>query len=288
MDVMIRKTIALFMLAFLCSCSVLELKPELVSIQPEVKHFVFIEKLPSGRTISDEKIYNKITEQIRKKSKIGALSTSHTTGQLYELSGLSVERDGNTINLSYINGDFHTSENVTHKTEIVAKYRVDIESKQGKKFVTLYTPSEINLRPGRDILYISINPLLSNAQVVSDIKKINMELSPIFKDTKKYTGEVNVQYNDESVYANFTRLLGKHKYGSDNVKKYDIEKGKLFSIGEKGKEFSVKISVFPYRNGSKVNYEFHAPYVVTNDCMTTFDDDKVQGYIAKIKGIAND
>jgi hypothetical protein len=156
------------------------------------------------------------------------------------------------------------------------------------KFTKNHSPSEVNLRPGKSVIMIPIQPLINTTQAVLDIKKINDGLLPAFEDAKKYSGEINVQYNDESVYANFTRLLGEYKYGSDDVKKYDIEKDKLFTMGKTGEKFPVKISVFPYRNGSKVTYEFRSTYDVNNDGTTTFNDKKIQEYIARIKGVAND
>lgn len=289
MEILVRKAITLFLLVFLCSCSVLEVKPERVSIQPQVKNFVFMEKLPSGKVISDAKVYKEITNQIKRNSKIRGLGKSHSgSGSLYHLKGMIVKRAGNVINVSYINGDFHAHNNSTYKTEISAVYKVEIKTKNGEKHVSVYSPSEVNLRPGRSVIMIPIRPLISTAQAVLDIKKINEGLSPVFKDTKDYSGEINVKYNDESVYANFTRLLGEYKYGSDDVKKYDIEKDKLFTMGKDGDEFPVKISVFPYRNGSKVTYEFRSMYDVNNDGTTTFDDKKIQEYIARIKNVAND
>ncbi len=274
---------------FLGACSVLSVEPETVSLTSKSIKMNFVEKAPSGRVITDADILLELIEQIKKSSGVRGLSeyTTSVSG-LNDLKGVSVSRKGEAINVAYVNGAYYRNTGTTLKTETVATYGVKIVTKNNLKQVSVATPTSVELKPGRNNLMIPFQPLLPTKEVVADIERINSKLNIKFSDAKTYKGEFNAKYGDASVYANFERLLGNYEYRSGDVNKYDIKKDKLFTLGDGADRFPVKITVYPYRNGSKVQYEFQAPYTINGDGTTTFNKNKMQEYIASIKKIAED
>lgn len=288
MNFVLKKLLILPVFIMLIGCSMIQVKPETVQLLPQNKEFVFIEESPSGRKITENEIIEKIAEQIRKNSGIRPLGKIHSgSGQLYYLKGLDIKVNGNAIAMSYVNGDYHESVNIKYSTDIFAKYEVDINTNNGKKYVNVRTPSIVDLKPGKGVLFIPIRPLISMPEAIADINNINKMIDPEITDFRRCVGEIDVKYNDESVYANFSRLLGLYNYKNDEIKKYDIKKDRVFNLGLTTEPLPVKIVVYPYRNGSKVVYEFESKFSIKSNGTTTFDESKINNYVATIRKVAN-
>lgn len=106
------------------------------------------------------------------------------------------------------------------------------------------------------------------------------------------TSEFDTPYPDNAVYANFERLLGAYskekapEYYGDVDSVFEIEKGNIFVIETDEFEHLVQISVFPYRDGSKVTSKFIYNYGLTADGGSTFDQSEIDSALKKIEEIA--
>lgn len=77
-------------------------------------------------------------------------------------------------------------------------------------------------------------------------------------------GEINSDYKAESIYANFTRKLGIYDWTrfNSNIDIDVLNKENTFSLKFANKIVPVKVSVYPYKNGSKVVYKVFVNYII--------------------------
>lgn len=283
------KFFCFFSITLVSACSVVETQPKKVSLESYVKEFVFMKELPTGDPLTDDMIREELKSEIQESSKIKGMSRYYTgVSGLYDLKGLEVKSNDSELFVSYVNGEYFSDTDSSNTTSILASYELKIEEQGDLKTVSVVTPNFIEVKPGNSAILLPISPLVTTQEAKDDIERINSRIHPEFDGFKEFSGDFNVKYNDESVYANFTRILGEYQYNDEKVKKYDIQKGKLFELGDNEDSFPVKITVFPYRNGSKVVYKFRAPFVLKNDGTTTFDEGKIEKYIDRIKEVAKD
>lgn len=109
------------------------------------------------------------------------------------------------------------------------------------------------------------------------------------------TGDVNTDFNDSSVFANFSRRLtpvSKQRWSAYvkevPVTKIDIKKAQLFFVPAPQGETIASISVFPYRDGSKVVYAFDYRYDFTGGTESTYKTSDIAVVKSVIEKIAND
>lgn len=102
---------------------------------------------------------------------------------------------------------------------------------------------------------------------------------------------MNVNYPDAAVYANFARKLQVYNWRFNEqttVKKDDIVKFKWFSVRDGDKDRILGITVFPYRNGSKVSYRWDSNIACQINSGCNFDPSAAKRMQDMVKSIAND
>jgi hypothetical protein len=282
--VKIKSIAVVSLLVFSAGCSFLEVKPETLVIKPTSKVFKFISKTPDGSTLDDYQIMSSLEKQIMTASKVmAAKSIYKCAGCARDYKGIETKRNRNEILVSYVNGEDYDTGRYT--TNISGKYVIEINDIDGFKMVKVLTPMKLDLAPKSNPIFIPYKPLKPIASVASDINRINNRINPSFSRSHQYKGSVNVKFNDESVYANFRRELGLYRGTIDGNSKDNIKKEQVFNLGGS----YVGIIVYPYRNGSKVEYSFYRSYSLTSDGKTSYDKMEVEAkkLIAKIKSVAN-
>jgi len=125
-------------------------------------------------------------------------------------------------------------------------------------------------------------------QAVADLR--TMCTSTTLKFQQADAGELNVNYSDASVYANFARKLTSYVWDErdSTFKKDDIVKFKWFKVEDGGITRRVGITVFPYRNGSKVTYRWVNDVVVRANGTSNFDPAAAAHMQQLVASIAND
>jgi len=200
----------------------------------------------------------------------------------YELA--HIYPDGNNID-----GDIDGDKIVT---KLLAKYEIKITTSGNQKQVVMTPPSSIIVIKATNTLGKEIPLERSVSEVEKDVRAVSASLDPIIKFTIK--GEINVKYSDESVYANFTRMMGSYSFSNEEeAKGYDITKDHVFALKHKDKPIPVKITVYPYRDGSKVVYEFGYRYSMTvsgktGSSISSYSQSEIDALISEISQVVND
>lgn len=102
-------------------------------------------------------------------------------------------------------------------------------------------------------------------------------------------GEINTKFNSEAVYANFERKLGKYKWGyNSNIKIGDLKKENTFKLKLGKKIVPINITVYPYKNGSKVVYKAFIDYTINTTRGPDVKTEDINAIHSKIVSIAND
>lgn len=93
----------------------------------------------------------------------------------------------------------------------------------------------------------------------------------LIKQPVFYNLEINSQYNTESTYSNFIRLVERTKFvpGEKDPVTGKIFKDK-FALPYKGEKIYFSLESFPYRNGSKVIVHLVVPGTLTSDNLVDF------------------
>jgi hypothetical protein len=144
--------------------------------------------------------------------------------------------------------------------------------------------------PTKGTLTISdedIEPLDNIENLKADVQRIYMELANstvTIKRIYKLREEVNSQFNDTSILANFRRILGKYIY-DDKTKMDDVVKERTFSFKYNNIVLPLEVEVYPYRNGSKAVYNLKIPYFVDskgNISLIPYQIDEIKKQMEKI------
>lgn len=120
------------------------------------------------------------------------------------------------------------------------------------------------------------NLAVSAVDIFSRLSSVSVE----FKHSEK--GEVNSPYDEESILGNFHRILGVFENDQGVVKKgrYHLTKNNHSAF--------VNITVYPYRNGSKVVYEVSIPYKISSNGNISLNKSTVKEFHHMIKKVIKD
>jgi hypothetical protein len=198
------------------------------------------------------------------------------------LTGVRVTSAKNAATISYI----HRNDSGSLKNDYFAEFKIDATRNGDTSIIKVSCPSAIS----HDLSSLSAlpwSPFISEEEVTQDVKGLCNKV--VLSFTTSESGEVNTEYNDSSVFSNFSRKLKSYSPKAEEVKQYDLEKSKWFYITEGTKTYKVAVSVFPYRNGSKVVYKSSRTLnCIPNQGCPEFDAAFGQRLKSAIASIAND
>jgi len=230
-------------------------------------------------TVNFSDLKKQIADDMVKYSKYGRLR-----GPLFAYSNI-VHYDGVKVNITnknykliYANGIKFINDNSTYLNQTI----FNIPYKLDSSHITLKYPNTYTQINCYNPIGQTIKPLDTLQNLKKDVVNILDKLSKTNLYIKKHyliKGEVNSSYNKESIYANFERLLGKYK--KDNV---DTSKN-LFNLKLNNKIFPLEVTIYPYRNGSKVIYQILISYKLFSNgtsSLTKKDIEKVKELIEKV------
>ena len=118
----------------------------------------------------------------------------------------------------------------------------------------------------------------------------------IYKNNVKYSGDMNLHITiylrpnkinpspriiqNENEKAVFTTI--------GSPKTFEIRKENLFTLTSSGRKSLLTIVIYPYREGSKINYEVSIPYKIKSNSTSNLTKPQVDIIIERIKSIANE
>jgi len=226
------------------------LQPKTYHIKSESKNYVFIKKDPiDNQVITKQDVNDKLKEQLSYK--------------------LGINKDRIKVNKNDIDIKFIKS-TIFCKSEVTAKRKFSISENKDSIILTLNKPKTVNFSKGSYWQNLAKKrpcmPFYDNEKKA--LKKISdlPKRITIFKKSHKISGEVTSKYSMNTLNAMLKRelypvtLAGyKSEYvTSDNIKnKFRLDKKWATFDGEEKRVF---IDMYPYKNGTKINYEIDFIY----------------------------
>ena len=198
------------------------------------------------------------------------------------ISGLDVAklRDG-SYKLEYYNGET-SSNNGDITSSVVFTLKTDVISDDEVSFTF---PDTYTTQLVKDDFLTTYDLLDSIDKLEADARSVFAKLNTLKVSANKsgiFSGEVDSKYPSASIYANFKRKLGSYS-GTEKIS--EIKKENTFNVVIAGKNYPLEINIYPYRDGSKVEYSAEVGYTVSSDgksTLTKADIDKANAQIAQI------
>ncbi len=189
----------------------------------------------------------------------------------------------NTINVIY-NHEKSKSQNLLNSYQYIVDYSritFPIKYKIENNSIIFSYPKSYIIRKSTDDPEKSLPFIDSKQNILQDFDTVfnNIPQHTYYvKRTFILEGSLNSQYPEKAIYANFQRILGVY----NNRDKH------LYSLKIKEKAVPLRIKVYPYRKGSKVEYLAKIPYKISNKNVTTLTTEDVESIKKRIAQIIND
>jgi hypothetical protein len=127
---------------------------------------------------------------------------------------------------------------------------------------------------------------IEHDKVAADLRSICSRALVTFE--RRESGEVDVPFNDSSVYANFKRKLTAAPNVRAEAKQGDLSKFVWYYVKEGKGDMRVGVTVYPYRNGSKVTYVWVGNVVCPPNGTCNYDPSAGKRLSEVITSVAND
>ena len=282
-----RKLIVLFICLTALSTAFAESKNvdnttliDVPKLTPVVLKFVSFD--PSRVVLDDSIIFSEFISALNKNTKFplqkyksADQSTDYLRGLAYSQGlRLNVDKQKSEIVFQYVNvrSDREVAKEIGQALYIPVSYQIEREN---DKFLVRLTPPE---KASLNDWEYFVTLLFLTREITKDMKigpidQYFDDFSKIFSSAsavklKKFTlvkGEAMSKFKPESSLGNFERLLGRVSSGYSGESKYDLKKDNVFSYLSCQDRIPLKVSVFPYRDGTKVIYEASLPYQIGAD-----------------------
>ena len=240
------------------------------------KSFTFKNVDADGNKVSSDAIVNAVVQAIFDSSGYKSLSKTFATSAVYDVQGVGIYKTPNEIEVSYENGEFYANTGNTLTTRSSAKFGYSLEDAAGSITVTLVPPKLIETKKQASPIFFPYRQFASDEKLVSDIQQIYSKLNPIIVLTKIVRGEVNAKYAATPITANFKRKCSS----------ISLVKDGSFTCTVDNKE--VALEVLPYKEGSKVTYQFSVKYSLNGKGESDYSPESTKKVILGITNIVND
>lgn len=247
--------------------------------------FVEVDPVSSQPVQFDLDKYN-FSAELVKLSKYGQVGYVTTRDGIAPYHGLRVQKIPSGYTFTYRNGEYYKSTGSIYASDV--EFVVHTSLVESKKLV-LELDSNYSIMPKRNIVGLEQDLLDDVTSLAADVNNIIRNANGIViskSGVHQFSGEVNVEYPAESVYANFDRLLGKYKKSNnESYSEFKIEDS--YNLKLKDRNFPLSIEVYPYRNGSKVLYKSMYSYVLSSNGNSTYEPDIGETIAEIVKSTAN-
>ena len=203
---------------------------------------------------------------------------------MYGYQGKEVKAEGGRVTVSYIN---ESGFGLGRVHNLRATLEVSFEDRGAEKILSVRCPDALSVEFNNGSGMGTYPSYVTREQAIADLKRMCLGLR--FEYSKSESGELNVPFGDSAVFANFTRKLPAHSSTSiEAAKQFDIAKYRWFVLSDGDKKIPIGITVFPYRNGSKVSYVWSNRFTCIANKQCGLDGDAPRRINAIITSIAND
>jgi|GEM_PF-5546041 len=264
-------------------CSAIPIKPYSSACPQLERNVTVLDKDLDGNAISEKQIIDAIKNHMLSVGYKGDDSSRYTDNLNY-INGVNASNTAALISISYYNGLKSTYSNPTeYSTKVIASYPCNISKTDTGYNVLLKTPEQLFVQPARGPIGLEEPTYASFDNLGIDlVTKLNSITDFAIKRAYSLKGEVNSEFAQTAILANFERKLGKYDY-RNQTSSFEEAKAKVFSYKLNGEDIPVYVKVFPYRNGSKVAYNMAVPYKVNESISISMKDIKdIREYIEKV------
>lgn len=257
----------------LSACSSLSIQQTHVTLTgtSDTKTFTYSDKSLSDEFIIKSLVNQMVNHSLHPKSR-------KQSGKVFILKGIDAYLSPGQIMLTYFNGSQHTDTGIIYGTKINVPFTYQFSSDENLKYLTLIPPKHYDVIPGRNILMLPFDRLLSNKQVFEDIQRIYRDTNSNLLLMSTVTGELNSPYPIDSIKTNFERMLGHTSYNRLT---------NIFKLPFRNSFIPLSIRFYPYQNGSKISYSFDYPYQENSDATNTFNAQEVAYLKSVINNVVN-
>jgi hypothetical protein len=162
------------------------------------------------------------------------------------MKGVRVTGTGTSVDVAYV----HSNGPRLHHT-IVGTFGITSTRQGDSVLLEVACPTAARVEREDSGLLGGYSPFIEPAKASADLNAICNRAVLAFD--RRETGEFDVPFNDASVYANFKRKLTAVDARAD-LKRGDLSKFLWFNVRDGAQTMTVGVTVYPYRNGSKVTY----------------------------------
>ena len=212
-------------------------------------------------------------------------------GVVRKYRGLKVVKHPDKYILDYANGNYHPSTDSWYLNG--AKFTLFYKRISDNQ-ISFTLDDKYRYQPCSDAIGVDIDPLDTLQNLEKDSKNVLSKLKTIKITLKRryhLKGDINNKFNADSIYANFKRLMGNYNwryYYGGKEKLTEVKKENTFNLDVNGKKVPLHVEVYPYRNGSKVQYEAYIPYTIDSDGITSLKKSDIDALKNKIADVVND
>jgi len=226
------------------------------------------------------------TDQILKFSQYAKFHMTRG-GTIPDYAGLKVQKTSNKYILNYENGELNDRW-FLNSTKFTIFYK-----KLNNNKISFTLDNKYKYQPCKDLFETDIDPLDSLKKLENDSKNILSKLGTlkiIFHKSYHLKGNINNKYKADSIYANFKRLMGNYNwssyyYNNNTGKLTEVEKENTFNLKVNNKSIPLHVKVYPYRNGSKIEYEAYLPYTISSDGKVSLSKKYIEQLKTKISNV---
>lgn len=277
-----------------CGPAAMQVKPMSgLSVSDRTKvlklNFPEVDPVNGEKIIFNPNRYN-FSNQIIKLSKYSKFHITRN-GTIPDYKGLKVNKSSNKYILDYANGEYNTNSWYLNSAKFTIFYKTLNYNK-----ISFTLDDKYKYQPCSDAIGVDIDPLDSLQNLENDSKNILSKIGTlqiVINKRYHFTGDINSKYEANSIYANFKRLAGTYNwhsyYGnSDKEKLTEVKKENSFNLKVNGKYIPLHVEVYPYRNGSKVQYEAYIPYTISSNGSASLSKIDIEKLKSEIANIVND
>jgi len=225
-------------------------------------------------------------------STTGLIRLSRYDGTLEKGVASSIAQDG--VKLSYVHQS--STSNNPLRNNLTGNFKTAISrDSSGNFLIKVNCPSQLDVetRAFESGVLAGWNPFIPPEDAKKNVAMVCRNASVDLQ--KRNTGSIDTNFPEKSVLTNFERKLGGSGYKPNP---YDMDrmglpiaeaaKYKWFNFVEGNNRIQLALAVYPYRNGSKVNYTYVSSAMCRPNATCIYDKDGSKRVNQKITEIAND
>lgn len=235
-----------------------------------------------GNKVSAPSIAEALERDIRRSSAYKPRYEKATPSPgMYDVKGVEVVRKPGGVEVVYVNGNYFSDTRKTDLTRTRAIFSYTLEENAGTVIVKVAAPRQLETTTELSPIFMPYSTLDTETELANDIEKIFKALNPSISQSKFVKGEIDSKFSVDAITANFKRKCR----GGFSVREFGMDKGSGICALE---NVQVTVIVQPYKDGSKVAYNFSVPYVLGGKGESSYSAEATKKMIASMESIVRD